>query len=79
MVYDVRFSCKSIEHIQCRAHKQAHFRLDCIPDLLFMLNDFLVMLYLEIIEFVDLSLEYSQCFAERLQVFYFVTYRDNAR
>ena len=70
MKYDVRFGGETVEDIHGRAHDEADLPLHEIPHLLFVFYNLLVVMRLELIEFVNLSVQHRQCFAEGLQVYY---------
>lgn len=55
----LRFGGQSVENIERGPDHKTSFALNSIPDLLLMLRDFLVVLYFEVVEFIDLSLKYS--------------------
>ena len=56
MKYDVRFGGETVEDIHGRAHDEADLPLHEIPHLLFVFHNLLVVMRLELIEFVNLSL-----------------------
>lgn len=63
-----RFGGEAVVDVHGGADDERDFGVHAIPDFFFVLDDLLVVPYLQVVEFVHLALEHDKRFAEALHV-----------